>query len=447
MMQDYQQELIRIKNLLKQKSKGMSVTGIANALKKNKNTIGRYLDILRISGHVDMRTYGMAKIYSLSQRVSLSVVISYSKDLIMVLDNESRIIDINDTFLAFLHLTRKEAIGKNVNYLTSPEVDVHELINILTENPSEETERILSFQVKETGERIFKQKSISTVFDDGARGFTIILSDVTGEFLREREIREREERFRIMAENIQDALLILESEKCTFVNRRFVEITGYTVEELRAMDPLAIIVPEDRNVREQIMELWKKRVYEGLAEFQALIQRKDGVYRHVYVRITRLRHETILYHFIIMTDVTELQLKDAALFESEQRFRMMAENIQDGLVIIENEQFVFANQRFSEITGYTKEELRSMNTHDLTTPEERQMMDKLYEKSQTCTEPPAKFQSWIHGKNGERRCIFGHINSVRHGDTISTYITITDVTAFAQRELELLDKIVTLEKV
>jgi len=74
-------------------------------------------------------------------------------------------------------------------------------------------------------------------------------------------------------------------------------------------------------------------------------------------------------------------------------------------------------------------------------------MDKLYEKSQTCTEPPAKFQSWIHGKNGERRCIFGHINSVRHGDTISTYITITDVTAFAQRELELLDKIVTLEKV
>ena len=132
MMQDYQQELIAIKDLLKKNPEGMSVTDISKALKKNKNTIGRYLDILLISGQVDMRTYGMAKVYTISQRVPLSAMLSYSKELIMVLDNESRITDINDNFLQLLQLPREETLGKNISFLQSPEVDVHELLDTIT---------------------------------------------------------------------------------------------------------------------------------------------------------------------------------------------------------------------------------------------------------------------------------------------------------------------------
>ena len=148
-MQNYTQEIVVIKNILRQNPEGMSVTDIAKALGKNKNTTGRYLDILLISGQVDMRTYGMAKVFTLSQRVPLSAVLSYSKDLIMVLDKESRIADINDNFLNLLHLTRKDAVGKNLTYLKSPGVDVHELVNSLITTPSEEDTNTLSFQVKE----------------------------------------------------------------------------------------------------------------------------------------------------------------------------------------------------------------------------------------------------------------------------------------------------------
>ena len=74
MMQDYQHELSQIRELLKKNPEGMSVTDLSKALVKNKNTVGRYLDILLISGQVDMRTYGMAKVYTLSQRVPLSAM-------------------------------------------------------------------------------------------------------------------------------------------------------------------------------------------------------------------------------------------------------------------------------------------------------------------------------------------------------------------------------------
>jgi PAS domain S-box-containing protein len=373
-------------------------------------------------------------------------MLSYSKDLIMVLDKESRIIDINENFSALLRISRRDAIGKNVAYLNSPEVDVRDFIRTLSTPHSQESERIVSFEVKEAGERIFKQKSVSTVFDDGARGLTIILSDVTDEILKEREIREREEQFRMMAENIQDGLIIIENDKCTFVNRRVAEITGYTFEELWAMDPTAtIIVPEDRKKMEPILELRKKPA-QGVTEFQGRIQRKDGVFRDVYLRTTSLKHEETWFAFIIMTDITELRAKDAALFESEQRFRMMAENIQDSLFIIENEQMVYSNRRLSEITGYTQEELLAKNPKDLIAPGDSQRIEDLYTRSLAVAEQPGHFQSWLRCKNGERRYVYGHINSVRHGETISTYITITDVTEFAKREMELLERIRSLEK-
>src|SRR5512139_1529595 len=242
MMQDYPQELSLIKDLLKKNPEGMSVTDISKALNKNKNTIGRYLDILLISGQVDMRTYGMAKVFTLSQRVPLSALLSYSKELIMVLDNESRIIDVNDNFLSLLNLSRQDTLGKNVAYLKPPDVDVHELLETLTE----EKEDTVTFRLKDRGERIFKQKSVPTVFEDGQKGFTIILEDITEHILAEREIRESEERFRTMAENIHDGLIIFENEKIAFVNRRIAEIAGYSFEELWKMQPLAIIAPENK---------------------------------------------------------------------------------------------------------------------------------------------------------------------------------------------------------
>jgi len=140
MMQDYLYEISRIKDLLKQNLEGMSVTDISKALNKNKNTIGRYLDILLVSGQVDMRTYGMAKVFTLSQRVPLSAMLSYSKELIMVLDNESRIIDVNENFLTLLKLTRQDTLGKNIEFLSPPDIDVHELLEALETGSGEKEE-------------------------------------------------------------------------------------------------------------------------------------------------------------------------------------------------------------------------------------------------------------------------------------------------------------------
>ena len=457
MMQDYQKELIAIKDLLKKNPNGMSVTEISKALKKNKNTIGRYLDILLISGQVDMRAYGMAKVYTISQRVPLSAMLSYSKELIMVLDNESWIIDINDNFLNLLQLSREDALGKNISHLQSPEVDVHELLDTIAGDMGDR-ETPITFQVKDKGERIFHQKCVPTVFEDGRKGITLILEDVTEHILAEREIRESEERFRMMADNIQDGLIIMEKGKTIYANNRIAEITGYSNEEMWTMDPLTIIAPESREkVVQKIQDFEDYPDRPG--DLQMWIIRKDEERRFVYVRISGVRHHDTYYNFIILTDMTELKTQGSKVCESEQRFRTMADNIQDGLIIVENDKIVFSNRRIKEIIGYSADEMAERGLHGTLLTENKKAIsdlgivpvtdlnriEEIFGSVQPDSPTPGEFKIWIQRKDGMDRYIQGKITAAKNGNIISYYIIISDITDFAEREKNLRERIDALQ--
>lgn len=116
-MQQFQAEIDLIKKILKLSSHGMSVTEIARTLNKNQHSVGRYLDILLVSGHVEMRMYGKAKVYSLSSRVPLNTLMGGLDDLILVIDNNNRIVRINDQFLQLIKKARKDLLGKDLAYI------------------------------------------------------------------------------------------------------------------------------------------------------------------------------------------------------------------------------------------------------------------------------------------------------------------------------------------
>lgn len=474
MMQDYQNVLALIKGALRANPHGLSVTEIAKFLGKSKNTIGRYLDILLITGQVDMRVYGMAKVFTLSQRMPLSAMLSYANELIMVVDEELRIVDVNENFLNLLHISREETVGKNLAYIKAPDVDVRELLETFAEG--HDISAPVTLHVKGKGERIFKRKQIPAVFDDGSKGTTIILEDMTAHVLAEREIRKSEERFRMMAENIRDGIIIREHDRVVFVNRRVAEITGYPLEELLEMDPLAIVVPEDQAmIRKKFHDSDPQVPQPG--DILVWVIRKDGLRRCVFIRKTVLQAEKT-FQFIIMTDITDIKCKETELTLSEQRLRMMAENIHDGLIIIEQGRIVFANRRISEITGYPDEELREMGLYGpYTRPdgqkqpaksgnhregknrmtdakkipgiipgEEQAKIEKIIRDAKLNPDVPAEFKVWIGRKDGTRRFAQGKVTAVNHDGLVSTYVIISDITEFAEKERELQGQIEALQK-
>src|SRR4030042_3233410 len=104
----------QIKDLLQKNPQGLSIAEIVESIKINRNTAGRYLENLLISGHVELRRFGMAKIYRISQRVPLSAVLSISAESVVQLDSFLRIIFVNESFCMFVGTDCKNLVGKNI---------------------------------------------------------------------------------------------------------------------------------------------------------------------------------------------------------------------------------------------------------------------------------------------------------------------------------------------
>jgi PAS domain S-box-containing protein len=75
----------------------------------------------------------------------------------------------------------------------------------------------------------------------------------------------------------------------------------------------------------------------------------------------------------VFTDITERMEMQGALRESENDFRAIAENANDGILIgagVDNNRFIYANSKASDLTGFSIIELLNMGYEDLVHPDE-----------------------------------------------------------------------------
>ena len=112
-VESYQKELVSIKSILKKNPRGMTVSDISRKMKINRNSVAKYLDILLISGHVEMVTFGPAKVFFPSRRIPLSAMLNFISDFIILLDRDLRIIQANENFLSLMDIERESILGNS----------------------------------------------------------------------------------------------------------------------------------------------------------------------------------------------------------------------------------------------------------------------------------------------------------------------------------------------
>lgn len=156
---------------------------------------------------------------------------------------------------------------------------------------------------------------------------------------------------------------------------------------------------------------------------------------HFHISVVRIDQD----HFAtIFFDVTRQKKSEESLRASEERFRRMAENIRDGLTIIENRKPVYTNLRLSEITGYEPEELKHITGIDLAVAEEKEQLRQIMLQRQADGLPLHELEFWIQRKDGSRRYILNRY-SYTNDDMTNRYMVTTDLTERKMAELALRD--------
>lgn len=366
-MDQFQDELQQIKEILKESGRGMSITEIARVLNKNNHSVGRYLDNLLVSGQVEMRTYGKAKVFSLSSRVPLDIMIEFAEDLIFVLDNDDRIVRVNNPVLAFFGRKRPEFLGKSIQFLTFSETWANSFFESIR---SSLINGILDseIQIPKKDGIVFRQKIIPTVFDDGKKGITILLEDITAKKIADLALRKSEEQFRLMAENIQDGIIIKQGNQgktTCFINQRAEEIFGYTKEEFATINPIDLAAPEERNRMKQLLDDAKSaQVVPPCVTFWVL--RKDGTRRYISTRITTGKQGNEIIYYMVITDITEWKHAQDALENQLDFLQHMINTFPNPLFYVDtNGRYMGCNSAFSSLLGKTFAEIFGKTNDEL----------------------------------------------------------------------------------
>lgn len=220
----------KIRTLLKAHPKGLIITEISQRLGINRNSAAKYLEILLFTGQVEVRQIGMAKIYTVSQRVSLSGLLRFAREQIVVVDDEGRIIQANDRLLDFWQVPRESLLGERFD-----RVEIAPLGGLVLPamNGSGEAER-LDISFDHLGRTVHCRVSlIPTVFEDGGNGCTVIIEDVTAEREFEQRIAENEARYRGVVEDQTEIITrFTPDETITFANEACRRYFGFAGDDL-----------------------------------------------------------------------------------------------------------------------------------------------------------------------------------------------------------------------
>jgi PAS domain S-box-containing protein len=121
----------------------------------------------------------------------------------------------------------------------------------------------------------------------------------------------------------------------------------------------------------------------------------------------------------------EQQQAQAIAQKSEDRFRNLAENVQEGLTILENGKVVYMNDRACQIFGDCPDGNLLDRAHRFALPEE---IKRLQDSFSDPDHPPLELQYWIKRKDSERRCIREHYSISHSNDETRIFIVTSDVT-------------------
>ncbi|MDO8350605.1 MAG: EAL domain-containing protein [Gallionella sp.] len=189
--------------------------------------------------------------------------------------------------------------------------------------------------------------------DDSGKitGGIAIVEDITARKQIEESLEENREKFRALSEAAFEAIFISEKGVCLEQNSRAQEMFGYTSTEAIGKSGTEWIAPEDR-------ELVMKNMLSGYElPYETTALRKDGSTFPASIRGRMMHYKG---KAVRVTSLRDISLQKQA--ENDLRIAATAFESREGMLITDADSTILrVNSTFTQITGYTPEEVIGKN--------------------------------------------------------------------------------------
>ncbi len=294
---------------------------------------------------------------------------------------------INDAFETVTGLTRQQVLDRPMDEWFPP--GSFELVKskyrevIVTGKPvkyEETTQLPAGLRVGEI--------SIVPVLDAAGRCIQLLgnAHDITERKRANEALRESEERYRLLADNSDDFVTLLDvRNKNAYVNAyvspAYLRVTGWTMEDLRTKDWRTRVHPDDVPVIEKSREA--NLAGQSTTIEQRVICRNGSVF-WVELRCKPLlgadgRVERLL---LMSRDVTRRKELEEVLRASEKQYRLLADNTDDFVSLVDTKgRRLYVSPSYFRATGWTPEDLERADWRTRVHPDDVSRVEQINEES------------------------------------------------------------------
>ena len=289
-------------------------------------------------------------------------IITNARVWLSVLDQRGKILMWNAAAEEISGYLAEEVIGKNEIWkLLYPEKDYRKQITDTITRIIRDRKYLENFETTiRSNQGNNKVISWNTKGIPDARGrisnYIAIGVDVTDRHLAGAALQESETRYRTVVEHVPDLILVHRNGLIHYVNPPALELLGYTYDELINKTIVDFIVPEYRPA--VALTISKRMNGETIEPYEIEITKKSGERRTVVVRGSLIEFAGGPASLNVLTDITEQKKTANALRKSEEKYRYLIEQTEEGVWIIDGDyRTTFVNDRLAAMFGYTPQEM------------------------------------------------------------------------------------------
>lgn len=285
-------------------------------------------------------------------------------DAVLMLDGDGYIQYANPAATHITGYPANELSDKHLSLFYPSQEDTVKVEYELSQARKEGTFLSEGWRVKKGGGQFWCEMLLAPLHDEkGSRiGYSCVLRDTSEKKTRELELRQSEERYRLMVEGVKDyAIFMMDITGHILTwNEGAQRIKGYSANEIIGRHFSTFYTAEDLESKKPEREL-KIAVATGKYEEEGWRVKKNGMVFWANIVITALYNEQ--NEFIgfskVTRDLTERKQAEESMRQSEERYRSLVEQVIDyGIFMLDEKgRIVSWNEGAKRIKGYTPEEI------------------------------------------------------------------------------------------
>jgi PAS domain S-box-containing protein len=216
----------------------------------------------------------------------------------------------------------------------------------------------------------------------------------------EESLKDSELKYRTLVEESFDGIFVQKGTEIIFANKLLHDMLGYEEGKLLGLAHWLVYHPEYQQITRERAQA-RMRGEKSPSQYQVKLQRKDGswFYGEVSARSVILDSEPGVQVWV--KDITERKRAEEALKESEEKYRLLVENANDAIFIVQDDFVKFHNKKTEDLTGYPAEKLAKIPFSTFYHHEDRNMILERRRRREKGETPANTYPVRIIGRSGE----------------------------------------------